>query len=198
MDQSVALVQAYLNANGYFTVAEYPVVERDKDGGWRAATDLDIMAVRFPAAGSSHGASRGSAVVEPDPLLGLPEDRIDMIVGEVKEGRTALNPAIRDPSVLGTALVRFGCCGHHDSAEIVRRLGAEARATTPAGHHIRVVAFGSYPHKTQAEREIGLQHIVDFLNEHLRRQWPAFRQTQLKGNALGFLAMLEKARRGSP
>lgn len=27
MDNAVALVQAYLHVNGYFTVAEYPVLE---------------------------------------------------------------------------------------------------------------------------------------------------------------------------
>jgi len=27
MDTAVALVQAYLNVNGYFTVVEYPVLE---------------------------------------------------------------------------------------------------------------------------------------------------------------------------
>jgi hypothetical protein len=40
MDNAVALVQAYLRVNGYFTVAEYPVLEATRDGGYRAATDV--------------------------------------------------------------------------------------------------------------------------------------------------------------
>jgi hypothetical protein len=51
MDNAVALVQAYLNVNGYFTVTEYPVVEAIKYAGYRTATDLDVLAFRFPGAG---------------------------------------------------------------------------------------------------------------------------------------------------
>lgn len=51
MDISVAIVQAYLRINGYFTVSEYPVVEAMRHGGYRAAAELDILAVRFPDAG---------------------------------------------------------------------------------------------------------------------------------------------------
>ena len=48
MDNAVALVQAYVRVNGYFTVAEYPVIEAARDGHYRAVTDLDILAFRFP------------------------------------------------------------------------------------------------------------------------------------------------------
>ncbi len=37
MDVAVALVQAYLQVNGYFTVCEYPVIERRRSKA-RAAT----------------------------------------------------------------------------------------------------------------------------------------------------------------
>lgn len=49
MDSAVGLVQTYLRVNGYFTVVEYPVVELRDD--FRAATDLDILAFRFPGSG---------------------------------------------------------------------------------------------------------------------------------------------------
>ena len=51
MDNSVALVQAYLRINGYFTVTEYPVIALRGDGTYRTATDLDVLAFRFPHAG---------------------------------------------------------------------------------------------------------------------------------------------------
>lgn len=51
MDPAVALVQAYLRVNGYFTVAEYPVLEATRSGGFQMATDLDLLAFRFPGAG---------------------------------------------------------------------------------------------------------------------------------------------------
>ena len=47
MDTAVALVQAYLRVNGYFTVAEYPVLDATGPGGPRTITDLDILAVRL-------------------------------------------------------------------------------------------------------------------------------------------------------
>jgi uncharacterized membrane protein YedE/YeeE len=59
MDTAVALVEAYLNVNGYFTVAEYPVLEASRHGGVRAATDLDVLAFRFPGAGIPCEASKG-------------------------------------------------------------------------------------------------------------------------------------------
>ena len=59
MDTCVALVQAYLHLNGYFTVVEYPVIEASAHGHARALTDLDILAVRFP--GASHDVVQGRA-----------------------------------------------------------------------------------------------------------------------------------------
>ena len=47
MDTCVALVQAYLHVNGYFTVAEYPVLEAYRGNRARIVTDLDILACRF-------------------------------------------------------------------------------------------------------------------------------------------------------
>ncbi len=44
MDSAVALVQAYLHVNGYFTVAQYPVLEAFRGEHARSVTDLDILA----------------------------------------------------------------------------------------------------------------------------------------------------------
>ncbi len=64
MDTAVLWVKAYLEANGYFTLAEYQVIEGLDEGGYRTATDLDVMAVRFPGAGrlvpGPDAAKRGS------------------------------------------------------------------------------------------------------------------------------------------
>ncbi len=51
MDHAVALVETYLQINGYFTVAEYPVIEATGRDQFKTATDLDILAFRFPGAG---------------------------------------------------------------------------------------------------------------------------------------------------
>ncbi len=39
MDHAVALVQAYLQINGYFTIAEYPVIESTGKHHFKAATN---------------------------------------------------------------------------------------------------------------------------------------------------------------
>lgn len=203
MDRAVSLVQAYLQVNGYFTVAEYPVLEAVSRGNWRAATDLDMLAVRFPEAGrveSDHRGSptRGSLAVEPDDELGVPTDRADMIVGEVKEGRAELNPAARDLTVLAAALRRFGCCSPDETETVTETLLHRGEAETSAGHRIRMIAFGARVDRRvgPVERIITTGHIVDYLRAHLKRHWDAFSQAHLKHDALGFLAMLEKAERG--
>src|SRR5262249_22264964 len=88
----------------------------------------------------------------PDPVLGCPAERVDMIVGEVKEGVAHLNDATRDPAVLGVALSRFGCCGAEHAHEIARRLVTHGHADTPEGHVVRMVAFGAAPERASDPR----------------------------------------------
>ena len=204
MDTAVALVQAYLRVNGYFTVAEYPIVEAARGDGHRSLTDIDILAFRFAGAGREIvGAGRRTVDAErhePDPLLGREGGLADMLVGEVKEGRARLNQAARDPAVLRAALVRFGCCTVEEAPRIVSELGRQGQTTTDAGHRIRMVVFGS----ALDERDSGafafipLGHIVQFLEGHLRDHRELVRHVQTKEPVLGFLLTLEKARRGTP
>lgn len=247
MDAAVALVQAYLHVNGYFTVTEYPVLEGLKNV--RTVTDLDILAYRLagaatPVADGLHGdvssagalaRHRGRGVADlpgglgssqdtpsaawgsgPDPALHAPIDGPDMIVGEVKEGRARLNPALRDPRVLAAALARFGCCDVTDAAALTRRLLATGQVRTPAGHMVRIVAFGDTPdHRFEApgrsaggveapgvvtspvgvpgaSATVSMRHVVDVLQEHLAQQWQQARHAQFHDPALGVLAMLQK------
>jgi hypothetical protein len=202
MDNAVALVQAYLNVNGYFTVTEYPVLEALKHGRYKAATDIDILAYRFPGAGllvSRKGKSEGGRtdLFAPDPELGIPGDHADMLIGEVKEGQARFNQATRDLEVLSVALARFGCCSHQEIASVVAELFRNGFAKTPCGHSIRMVAFGS----TLGEQEekvcmtISLGHIVRFLQNYLRQHWEVLHHAQFKDPAFGFLVILEKALR---
>lgn len=117
MDSAVALVESYLRVNGYFTVTEYPVAEVARNGGYRTATDLDVLAFRFPGAGrivpSRRGARPGepeTILFAPDPELGCAAEQADMLIGEVKEGRAELNRGAREPAVLRAVLTRFRCC----------------------------------------------------------------------------------------
>ena len=71
MDTAVGLVQAYLRVNGYFTVAEYPVLDATGPAGPRTITDLDILAIRLHHIPGD----------DPDPALGARPGAPDMIVG---------------------------------------------------------------------------------------------------------------------
>ena len=87
-NQGVALVQAYLHVNGYFTVTDYPAMDVLHSREPLAVTDLDVLAYRFAGAGHElvrRGAGRESAYRMPLDVALIP----DMIVGEVKEGRPA-------------------------------------------------------------------------------------------------------------
>lgn len=198
MDRAVALVQAYLRVNGYFTVSEYPIIESVRHG-YRTATDLDILAFRFPGAGRLVPGRRASADEEhfaPDPALGVPPERADMIVGEVKEGRATLNAATTDPSVLRTVLVRFGCCPAASAGLVVEQLIRDGHALLPSGHRIRLAAFGSSVNGGGTDKylTITLCHIVRFLEEYLREHWEIVRHEDQKDLALGFLSLLQKSR----
>lgn len=204
MADAVDLVRAYLHLNGYFTVSEYPVVEQLRGGSHRMVTDLDILAFRFPAAGtplstSKPGHPRLPALLEPDPALGGRKGESDMIVGEVKTGHAELNHAARDPRVLEIALVRFGCCGAHEMEGVVAQLLQKGEASTGHGHRVRMVAFGStVPQKGPSTYSvIAMGHIVAFLRSHLRENWDLIRHAQVSDPALGFLSLLEKAELGS-
>jgi hypothetical protein len=199
VDNAVALVQAYLHVNGYFTVAEYPVLEAVRGEHARSVTDLDILAFRFAGAGHDviRGRGRrplGGQALAPDPTLGCPADRPDMIVGEVKEGAARLNPAMRNPVVIEVALARFGCTPPQDAPGLARQLLAQGHATTAAGHAIRMVAFGDIP---DTDRQgpwttVPMGHIVRFLRSYLKEHWDILRHAQIRDSALGMLALMEK------
>jgi hypothetical protein len=81
MDNAVALVRAYLQLNGYFTITEYPIVRKLDSGGFRTLTEIDVAAFRLPWNEPDY---------EPDPALKVPHGKADMIIGEVKESRAVI------------------------------------------------------------------------------------------------------------
>jgi hypothetical protein len=200
MDHAVALVQAYLQLNGYFTSAEYPIIASAGRNGFRTITDIDILAFRFPSGLLSpigKRAPRGLDVSEVDPGLGISPESIDMIIGEVKEGRVGINSGVRDPEVLRAVISRLGDPAE-DGARVVRDLLESGAATLPSGFVVRLVAFGAFPPGAPVPpcRIISLGHVLNFLQAYVRRHWSMLRHLQFKDPAFGFLMTLEKARRG--
>ena len=201
MDHAVALVQAYLQLNGYFTSAEYPIIAGAGRSGFRTITDIDILAFRFPSgtpmARGSRKAPKGLDVTGLDSGLAVPTDQIDMIIGEVKEGRVGINTGIRDPEVLRTVIDRFGDVGE-DANKVVAHLLKHGNAEIQSSYSVRLIAFGSFPPGSAVPpcRIISLGHVLQFLQAYVRKHWSMLRHLQFKDPAFGFLMTLEKARRG--
>ncbi|MDP9193838.1 MAG: hypothetical protein M3P06_19260 [Acidobacteriota bacterium] len=201
MDHAVSLVQAYLQLNGYFTSAEYPIIAGTARNGFRTLTDIDILAFRFPTglpmAQPGKKSPAGLDLSGLDAGLGVPTDSIDMIIGEVKEGRVGINTGIRDPDVLKTVVSRFGEVG--DAAAVVQQLLDRGMAEIPPNFSVRLIAFGSFPPGSPVPpcRIISLGRVLTFLQAYVRKHWDMLRHLQFKDPAFGFLMTLEKARRGA-
>src|SRR5687767_6138261 len=111
MDTCVALVSAYLRFNGYVAVPEQPVlVGEGRPYRYHTATDVDILAVRFPNAAvvvpRASGTTDDDLHLDIDPILGLQKDCVDVLIGEVKSGRPRLNQGLREKDVLYATLRR--------------------------------------------------------------------------------------------
>jgi hypothetical protein len=201
MDSSVALVQAYLRVNGYFTVTEYPVIASRGDGTYRTATDLDVLALRFPNAGRlvpGKRPGRDEDHFSVDDALRTSTEHADMLIGEVKEGRAELNEAARDPAVLRAVLAGFGCCSREEAPRIAEELIREGSALLPSGHRIRTAIFASMVGGADTSHQlvISLGHIVQFLRSYVDEHWEVLRHSDTKDPAFGFLMTLAKAERG--
>lgn len=199
MDHAVSLVQAYLQLNGYFTSAEFPIFAGAGRNGARAITDIDILAFRFPSGLPNLGRRepQGLDMTDVDPGLGVAPDVVDMIIGEVKEGRVGINSGIRDPQVLRAVIGRLGNTAEEDDA-VVDELLRTGNARLESGYAVRLIAFGAFPPGSQVPpcRIISLGHVLQFLQAYLRRHWDKLRHLQFKDPAFGFLMTMEKARRG--
>ncbi len=196
MDNAVALVNAYLQINGYFTVAEFPIVEHFKRDNTklRSATDIDIMGFRFPHAGmiTQFKNNNDSKITSIDKKLEVKNEFSDMIIGEVKEGKPKFNRNIFEPEVLRTVLLRFGCCEYSEVETTVSSLISKGFYDIPHRHTIRMIIFCienefSYKYKT-----ISLNHILNFLKEYINNNWEFFKTANYKDQGLGFMVTLEK------
>ena len=200
MDAAIALVEAYLHANGYFTVTEYPIIEALDGGAYRVATDIDVMAVRLPGAGRlipGRGAARAkkNAVFQPDPALKTTDDSVDLLIGEVKEGHAILNEGARDPEVLRSVLSRFGGKAADRVDSVVNQLLKRGEARLNQGPRVRLVAFGTTGVPRRSYHVITHGHILDFFHEAVSQHWGIMNQAQFKHPGLGFLMLQEKVRR---
>lgn len=193
MDHAVALVQAYLQANGYFTIAEYPVLTRLPDGGYKSATDVDLLALRLCHAGGVIAAGDQTPPFTPDPALEIPQSGTDLLLAEVKEGRAELNKGAKDPDILRAVLSRCGLQENPRIERSIQELVRKGKTRWPGDTWVRMLAFGSTVEpKLSGFLAISLPHVTDYLRTYVRDNWEALRHAQIRQQALGFMALQEQ------
>ncbi|MFN2240438.1 MAG: hypothetical protein ABR524_13705 [Thermoanaerobaculia bacterium] len=185
MDIAVGLVRAYLQLNGYFTVSEYPVVRKVGEGRYRTLTDVDVAGYHLP---------HGQSDFEPDPVLRIPADRPDILIGEVKEGLAQINESVNDPEVVAKILKRFAGCSASEGASAARTLLASGEVDIRSGHRVRLVAFGTVKDAPGAYLKILHSEVVAYLDRYIAENWEVVRQSGSKDPVFGFMVLLAKAR----
>jgi hypothetical protein len=200
-DPASELVVAYLRVNGYFilTDLELHVLE---DGSYRTLTDVDIVAVRHPTLrGPTHyeGASGGSGVVEcllteeVDPSFDIATDRVDVVIGEVKRGTAAFNPALKDPRVLHAVARRVGDVFGAPTSAVIKDLASTGRFRTETTQ-VRLVAFGS-DGKVDKGTTVHHGQVVRWLNDMLSRHQELMEVTSYSDPVLSLLSLAGKVGR---
>lgn len=198
MDTAVALVRTYLQANGFFTVTEYPILE-SIGMTTRTVTDVDILAIRFPGAGGIGDESSTEGIrITPDEALGASDEQIEVIIGEVKEGAAELNKAARDPAVLRAALRRFGSIRSEAEQAVIEELLEDGEAFLPAGIRVRQMVFATKPptRKNYSYLWMNIGDMAEWMQNQVEEHWDKIKMIQSKDPALSFLLLFEKARRG--
>lgn len=196
MDIAVNLIENYLRLTGYMTLSEFEVQRRGADGQFKTITDVDIMGIRMPGdiyLGDPHEDCH--LLLTDDPVLGLEEDVVDVIIGEVKQGQADLNPGIKDHIVLHSMLSRVGWAYEEPLENVVEALQQRLIHYSPGRANgrvrTRVVAFGRSDHSDL--QTISLSHVVQTMLGFFEQYEDAFRPIQFKEPAPAFLRLLLKA-----
>lgn len=195
MDAAVGIVKAYLELSGYFVLTELPMRVRERRG-YRDVTDLDVVAVRFP--GSVGPSDAGHEFPDPDVRLRTRLDALDVVIGEVKEGKATLNPALRREETIAFALRRVGCCPDElvdAEAHAIARRGRGDMAMGGIPCVVRVVAFaGGHADAAGADVTVPLERCLDSIAARLHGAGGALIGAAFKDPVLDLLALQEKLR----
>jgi hypothetical protein len=204
MDTCVALVNAYLSFNGYVSVPEHPVlVGQGRPYRYHTATDVDILAVRFPNAAvvvprdSGGGRAGEDLQMGVDPTLDLHAGAVDVIVAEVKQSRPRLNPALREPDVLYATLRRVDPGFDDPLRDTIRELIREGEADCESGGRrwrFRLFAFGEGTPVLESGpfKHIQLSHIAMFLISCMREHHQVWKDAQFGDPVLDLLHLFDK------
>lgn len=198
MDVAVNLVETYLRLNGYLTLSEIEVQARNDLGTFDTLTDVDIVGVRFP--GDTYVAESTSEpdarlLLIHDDVLDLTEDRIDVLIGEVKHGDAVFNPTLAHSAVLHSVLRRIAWVYTDGVSGVVDRLvsGGISFDQARGGGEIRtrLVAFGRSTHSGPHTIPIG--HVIESIVGFMERYDDVLRSAQFKEPAPALLRLLVKS-----
>ncbi|HEY0673416.1 MAG TPA: hypothetical protein VGD27_14155 [Longimicrobiales bacterium] len=202
MNTCVALVGAYLRFNGYVTVPEQPVlIGQGKPYRYHTATDVDILAVRFPNAAvvvpREYGAVEDDLHLDIDPVLELEDDTVDVLVAEVKSGRPRLNDGLRDHDVLYATLRRVdpGFDVDIDDTIAVLIRDGEARCKSAGKKwRFRLVAFGEGQPAPEGGpyTVVQMRHVAAFLVQTMREHHQVWKDAQFGDPVLDLLHLFDK------
>lgn len=192
MDPAVALVQAYLQLNGYLTVTEFPIT-RGAGPGAQAVTDIDLIALRFPGAHPVGQQSDGPP--DTDPVLEISDGVMDLLICEVKEGKARLNPNLTRTHTLTRTLERVGCCPPDRVAHHVNHLQRQGKARMDhegVACQARIAVFAGRAGSPRHALVVPLPHVARQICRFLARHQPELHATQFSQPALAQLGLLAK------
>lgn len=202
MNTCVALVGAYLRFNGYITVPEQPVlIGEGRPYRYHTATDVDILAVRFPNAAvvvpRAYGAVDDDLHLDIDPILDLEQDTVDVLIGEVKTGRPRLNEGLREEAVLYATLRRVDPGFDRPLPETIERLIRNGEAECNASGkrwRFRLVAFGEGQPALEGGpfMVVQLRHVAAFLMETMSGHHEVWKDAQFGDTVLDLLHLFDK------
>ena len=198
MDVAVNLVESYLRLNGYLTLSELEVQAQDVDGTFGTLTDVDIVGLRFPGdtyVAEAPAEDQARLLMIADAALDLSEKRVDVIVGEVKQGEAVFNPSLSRPKVLKSVLRRMEWIYPDGIDGVVERLSQGGISFDPArgGGEIRtrMVAFGRS--ESSGPHTIALGHVIESLVHFMEHYDDVLRSAQFREPAPALLRLLVKA-----
>ncbi len=197
MDIAVNLVDHFLRINGYLTLSEFEIQQRNRRGLWETVTDIDMVAMRFPGkmyAGDAHDEDDCRFLLIEDEGLQLEDATIDLIIGEVKQGEAVFNSRLTSHAALHTILRRFEWVFDGDLAPVISRLQQKGVSRDPARSggmiRTRLVAFGRAP--TVDLNTISLTHVFETVYEYMHRYGDMLQGAQFKEPAPALLHLLAK------
>ncbi|HEX6559642.1 MAG TPA: hypothetical protein VF021_09265 [Longimicrobiales bacterium] len=202
MNTCVALVGAYLRFNGYVTVPEQPVlIGEGRPYRYHTATDVDILAVRFPNAAvvvpRAFGSVDDDLHLAIDPVLDLHKDTVDVLIGEVKSGRPRLNEGLRDADVLYATLRRVDPGFDQALEDTIQHLIRDGEAHCHASGkrwRFRLVAFGEGQPALEGGpyMVVQLRHVAAFLINTMSEHHEVWKDAQFGDAVLDLLHLFDK------